>query len=294
MPIALERVSHTYAQGTPFAQEALAGISLEIDRGELVGIMGRTGCGKTTLVQLMAGLLKPTAGRVLVNGKDVNAPGYDRAELRRALAMVFQFPEYQLFETTVERDVAFGLRHLGLSEGEKEERVRWALEKTGFSFQDIRGQSPMALSGGEKRRVAIAGALAVKPEILVFDEPIAGLDPLGREAFLTLIRQLNRQGTTILMVSHSADSIAETVRRVLVLNGGRLVRDGAPEEVFCDVTAMEALRVGVSGPRRVAELLRQAGVDAPKNIVRYQQLLSFAQSAGEEPGDEAGEGGGRL
>ncbi len=277
MSITLEHVSYTYASGTPFQAEALQDVSLHIGAGELVGVMGQTGCGKSTLMQLIAGLLKPVSGQVLVNGEDINAPGYDRTILRKVLAVVFQFPEYQLFETTVERDVAFGLRHSGLDAKEIGERVRWALEETGFSFQEIRNQPPMALSGGEKRRVAIAGALAAKPEILVFDEPIAGLDPLGRAEFLTLIRRLNQSGVTILMISHNADCVAEVAKRVLVLDEGRLICDGPPEEVFFDAMSMEQLHIGVSAPRRVVERLRQGGIHAPKSIVRYDELLAFVK-----------------
>lgn len=279
MPITLEHVSYTYAPGTPFAADALQDVSLTVADGAFVGVMGRTGCGKSTLLQLIAGLLCPTSGRVLVDGADINAHSYDRTVLRSRLAVVFQFPEYQLFETTVERDVAFGLRHSGLSADEITARVRWALEKTGFSYESIRTQSPLALSGGEKRRVAIAGALAARPAILVFDEPIAGLDPLGRESFLALVTGLNAEGTTILMVSHNADCIAEYAQRVLVFDGGRLVLDGPPETVFSDAARAERLHIGLSGARHAAGLLHQAGIPVSGTTVRYAELLAGLTAA---------------
>jgi energy-coupling factor transport system ATP-binding protein len=187
---------------------------------------------------------------------------------------VFQYPECQLFETTVEKDVAFGLKHSGLSTAEKQARVRWALETVGFSFEKVHDQPPMGLSGGEKRRVAIAGVLAAKPEYLILDEPIAGLDPLGREAFLQLITELNRGGMTILMVSHNADCLGAYARRLLVLEDGQLVRDGTPEEIYADLDWMRAHRLGVPQSRTAAALLKQGGLDIPQDIASYDALLA--------------------
>lgn len=273
MPIEVKNLSFTYSAGTPFETAALKNISLEIKNGEFIGVMGHTGCGKSTLIRALAGLIRPSAGSIIVDGSDINGRRYDRSELRRKLGVVFQYPECQLFETTVEKDVAFGLRHLGLNKDEVKERVRWALEVCGFDFEKIAKSSPMGLSGGEKRRVAIAGVLAVKPEYLILDEPIAGLDPLGRDAFLELITGLNAAGMTIIMVSHNADCIGEYARRVLLLNGGELVGDGSPEELFSDVERMRSLRLGVSRSREIAWLLKKGGMDIPQDICSYDRLL---------------------
>ena len=223
MPITVTNLTCVYGAGTPFETTALRDVSVTVENGSFVGILGRTGCGKSTLIQIMAGLLTPTAGTVMLDGQDIHARRYDRSILRRKVGIVFQYPECQLFETTVEKDVAFGLKHSGLSAAEKQARVRWALETVGFSFEKVHDQPPMGLSGGEKRRVAIAGVLATRPEYLILDEPIAGLDPLGREAFLQLITELNRGGMTILMVSHNADCLG-AYARAAARAGGRAAR----------------------------------------------------------------------
>ena len=273
MPIEVKNLSFTYSAGTPFETAALKNISLEIKNGEFIGVMGHTGCGKSTLIRALAGLLRPSEGSIVVDGSDINGRRYDRSKLRRKLGVVFQYPECQLFETTVEKDVAFGLKRSGLNKDEVTERVRWALEICGFDFEKIAKASPMGLSGGEKRRVAIAGVLAVKPEYLILDEPIAGLDPLGREAFLELITGLNADGMTIIMVSHNADCIGEYARRVLLMNGGELVGDGSPEELFSDVELMCSLHLGVSRSREIAWLLKKGGMDIPQDICSYGRLL---------------------
>lgn len=273
MPIEVKNLSYTYSAGTPFETAALKNINLEIQNGEFIGVMGHTGCGKSTLIRSLAGLIRPTEGSIIVDGSDINGRRYDRSELRRKLGVVFQYPECQLFETTVEKDVAFGLKHLGLNKDEVKERVRWALEVCGFDFEKIAKASPMGLSGGEKRRVAIAGVLAVKPEYLILDEPIAGLDPLGREAFLELITGLNAAGMTIIMVSHNADGIGEYASRVLLMSGGELIGDGSPEELFSDVERMRALHLGVSRSREIAWLLKKGGMDIPQDICSYDRLL---------------------
>ncbi|MEA4925884.1 MAG: ATP-binding cassette domain-containing protein [Syntrophomonadaceae bacterium] len=278
MPIELERVSYVYAPGTPFEVTALEDVSLKIGDGEFVGIMGHTGCGKTTMIQLIAGLMKPVRGKIMLDGKDINERRYDRIELRRSMGIVFQYPEYQLFETTVEKDVAFGLKHSGMSRNEVKEQVRWALEMTGFVFETIRSQSPLALSGGEKRRVAVAGVLAVKPKIMIFDEPIAGLDPLGRELFLQLASRLNQSGTTVIIVSHNADALGDFAKRLVVLDKGRILMDGSPREVFSEVARMQELRLGVSTPRQIADMLYRRGVEVPQDIVTYNELFAALKS----------------
>ena len=273
MSIAVEHVSFTYSPGTVFQTAALQDVSLTIEDGEYVGIMGQTGCGKSTLIQLLVGLMQPSTGQILIDGKDINGHGYNREELRRKVGMVFQYPEVQLFETTVEKDVAFGLKHSGLSKTEIAENVRWAIETVGLDFEKVREASPFSLSGGEKRRVAIAGILAAKPKILILDEPIAGLDPAGRDAFLDLTQVLHASGTTIIMVSHSADALAENAARVLVLEGGKLVLDKPVREAFRDVDLLRKKGVGISQAREIALLLKARGFDIPQDTIRYEELL---------------------
>lgn len=273
MSITVNHLSYIYNKGTPFETKALKNINFTIENGEFVGIMGHTGCGKSTLIQLLAGLLSPSEGQILLDEKDIHAAGYDYNELRRKVGMVFQYPECQLFEMTVEKDIAFGLKHSGLSKQEQKERIRWALEITGFDYEKIRKKSPLGLSGGEKRRIAIAGVLAAKPNYLILDEPIAGLDPLGREAFLNLINKLNRNGMTILMISHNADCLGEYAKRILVLEQGELLKDAPTREVFEDMEMMKQHRLGVSQAREIAGLLQQKGFSISQNISSYSSLL---------------------
>ncbi len=273
MRIEVNHLSCSYPETAKRSVRALEDVSFTIEAGEFVGVMGRTGCGKSTLIQLIAGLLPPTEGEILIDGESIFSPRYDRARLRELVGVVFQNPEYQLFETTVEKDVAFSLKHQKLSKAEKQSRVQWALEVMGFDFEAIRQKSPLALSGGEKRRVAIAGVLAAKPKLLIFDEPIAGLDPLGREAFLHLAKTLNRFGVTILMVSHQADALCECAGRILVLEDGRLAADGPPEEIFRNLDAARRLHIGAGNARRIAQGLFDSGCLPAPYAVTYDGLL---------------------
>ena len=273
MPITVEKLSYTYAPNTAYAASALEDVSLTIEDGEFIGIMGKTGCGKSTLIQLLAGLLTPTGGEVLVDGENIFDPKYDRTKLRRTVGVVFQYPEPQLFERTVEKDVAFGLKHHAMSKEEKERAVRQALEAVGFEYDKVKDQSPLSFSGGEKRRIAIAGVLAAKPKILILDEPIAGLDPLGRQAFLSLLDRLHEQGTTIIMISHNADAIAEHTERVIVLEHGAILLDGKTKEVLSQQTLLREHGLGTSQPARIAALLAQKGIAMEEGTVRYEDLL---------------------
>ena len=275
MAIKIENVSYSYRQYAGETVEALKNISFTIETGDFTGIMGPTGSGKTTLVQLMAGLRAPTGGRVYVNGEDINAKGYDKSSLRQRVGVVFQYPEYQLFAATVEKDVAFGLKYSGLSRRKVTARVRWALETMGFDFEKIRDQSPLALSGGEKRRVAIAGVIVTKPQILIFDEPIAGLDPCGREKFLQFVKQMNQTGTTIIMVSHNMEALAEYTRHLLVLEKGRLVDSGPTREVFARLKQRKNGAFAQTKAQRIVTLLAAGGKLAlSPAIVTYDDLLS--------------------
>ena len=273
MPIKLENVSYTYAPGTTLAVHALRGVTLDVADGEFIGVMGATGSGKSTLIQLIAGLIKPSEGRILLDGEDINAKKYDRDVLHRKVGLVFQYPEYQLFETTVERDVGFALRHLGLTREESAAAVKAALETVGFDYDAVRDKSPLGFSGGEKRRIAIAGVLASKPNVLILDEPVAGLDPLGRQDFLNMVDALNAAGTTIIMISHNADALAEHARRIIVLKNGAIIRDGSTRDIFSDYYDLVHNGIGVPQVRRAVQMLRERGVDMPGNIIRYDEFI---------------------
>lgn len=247
MSIILDHVSYIYGTGTPEERKALKDISLVIPQGQFVGIIGHTGSGKSTLVQMMNALLAPSEGMVLFCGEDVNEKDFDKKKLRSKVGMVFQYPEHQLFETTVFKDVCFGPKNLGLSRKETELRAFQALQAMNFP-QDLYYQSPFDLSGGQKRRAAIAGVLAMEPDFLILDEPTAGLDPRGRDEILHLIAKLKEEkNTTILLVSHSMEDIADYADRILVLNEGEVVLDGTPREVFQHYRQLE--QIGLAAPQ---------------------------------------------
>lgn len=230
MSLKIENLSHTYMKGTPFEKKALDNINFEINKGEFVGIIGHTGCGKSTLVQHFNGLLKPEEGNIYIDGKLVNNSNIK--EMRKKVGLVFQYPEYQLFESTVYKDIAFGIKNEKLSQEEEYERVKEALLKTGLS-EDILEKSVYDLSGGQKRRVAIAGIIVMNPQILVLDEPAAGLDPAGRDEILGFAKKLrDDSGITVILVSHSMEDIAKLADKVIVMNDGRVEMVGTPAEVF--------------------------------------------------------------
>lgn len=273
MSIELKSVSYTYVLGTACSAHAIDNMTLKIDKGEFVGIMGKTGCGKSTLLQLIDGLLVPTDGMVCFDGQDIHSKKFDRSILRRKIGVVFQFPEYQLFETTVERDVAFALKHSGLSKHEIRERVCTALGQVGFSYDSIKDKSPLSFSGGEKRRLAIAGVLAARPEYLLLDEPVAGLDPAGRTEFLQLLQALNKGGTAIIMVSHNADALAEYASRILIMEHGSILCDGKTFEIFSDYDMLREKDISTGQVSSIVHLLRQRGIDIPCSTVKYNQLV---------------------
>ncbi|MBD5151014.1 MAG: energy-coupling factor transporter ATPase [Oscillibacter sp.] len=261
--IRVENLTHTYGENTPFCRSAVKDVNMEIMEGEFLGIIGHTGSGKSTLIQHLNGLLKPTSGRILLGDRDIWEDPKKIRDVRFRVGLVFQYPEYQLFEETVYKDVAFGPRNMGLDEKEIDRRVRSALIFSGLS-EDLLEKSPFDLSGGQKRRVAIAGVIAMEPEVLILDEPSAGLDPAGRRSMLENIRNYHREkGTTVVMVSHSMDEVAENVDRIVVLADAGVVMSGTPHEVFS--RAQELLDVGLNVPQvtQVAmELARQGiGID---------------------------------
>ena len=234
----IQNLSHVYSAGTPFEHKALDQVSFYVDRGEFIGIIGHTGSGKSTLMQHMNGLLKPTSGKVMLDGVDIWADKKTTRQARFRVGMVFQYPEYQLFEETVYKDIAFGPKNMKLDEKEVDRRVREAAGFVGLTEEQLK-KSPFDLSGGQKRRVAIAGVIAMEPEILILDEPTAGLDPVGREEILQNIQDYRKaKNATIMMVSHSMSDVARLTDRLLVMNGARLAMDGTPEEVFQDASSL--------------------------------------------------------
>lgn len=259
MPIVLENLSHVYKSG-PMTSVALSDINLSIEDGELLALIGHTGSGKSTLAQHLNGLLVPTSGRVLLDGKDINQKGEGRRALRFQIGLVFQYPEHQLFEETVYKDVSFGPRNMGLSQEEVDLRVREAMARVGLDYSEFSQRSPFELSGGQMRRTALAGVLAMKPKVLVLDEPTAGLDPRARDFLLQDIAQLNQEGTTVVMISHAMDDVSRLATRVAVLEKGGLAMVGTPEEVFSRGEELKKMGLDVPAGYQLAELLQQEGL----------------------------------
>ena len=269
--IQTEKLSHIYSTGTPFEHAALVDVDFTAYRGEYLGIIGRTGSGKSTLIQHLNGLLKPTSGKVLFEGKDIWETKERTHQTRFQVGLVFQYPEYQLFEETVYKDIAFGPRNMKLDEGEVDRRVRAAAAFVGLSGEVLE-KSPFELSGGQKRRVAIAGVIAMEPAVLILDEPTAGLDPAGAESILANIRDYHRaKNATILLVSHSMEEVARSVDRLVVVSKGRIPFSGAPREVFAHGDELEAMGLGVPQVTRVFHRLRAMGVDIDPSVYTIDQ-----------------------
>ncbi len=264
--IKLKNVSYTYMSGGPFEKKALDGVSLQIDPGEFVGIIGHTGSGKSTMIQLLNGLLKPDGGRVIIDSEDLSDKKTNLRDIRFKVGLCMQYPEYQLFEETVLKDICFGPLNMGLSKSEAEERARFAANMTGLP-ENLLDKSPFDLSGGQKRRAAIAGILAMEPKVLILDEPTAGLDPAGRDEILFKIRDMHkRMDLTVLLVSHSMEDVAKLADRIFVLNSGKVEMSGSPSEVFAKSARLREIGLNVPQITRVADRLREAGVDIPPGI----------------------------
>ncbi|MBQ8093406.1 MAG: energy-coupling factor transporter ATPase [Clostridia bacterium] len=273
MPLVVENLNHIYMKGGPYETQALHDVSFTIRDGEFVGLIGHTGSGKSTLVQHLNGLLQPDSGRVLVDGTDLADKTADRKQIRCKVGLVFQYAENQLFEETVEKDIAFGPKNLGLDAAEVDRRVREAMRQVALDYETISQKSVFELSGGQMRRAAIAGVLAMKPSVLVLDEPCAGLDPHGREEILGLIKRLHTEsGATIVMVSHSMDDVAQLAERVLVMEKGRLVMDGTPEEVFTRGEELRSMGLDVPQVVQLCEQLRARGYEIPERIYRMEDI----------------------
>ncbi len=269
-----KELTYIYGEKTPFEQRALDDVSLSVEQGDIVGIIGHTGSGKSTLVQHLNGLLRPTAGQVLLRGRDIWENPKEIRQVRFEVGMVFQYPEHQLFEETVEKDIAFGPKNMGLSEQEIKERVYRAAAFVGLR-EELLFKSPFELSGGEKRRAAIAGVMAMEPQVLILDEPTAGLDPRGREDILAQILHYQQQsGATVLLVSHSMEDIAKVARTVVVMHGGKLAMHGTVEEVFSRADELCAIGLNVPAVTRICMGLRSRGFDVGGNAYTVEQAVS--------------------
>lgn len=271
MSITLEHVNYVYSPGTAYEKQALKDVSLEIPQGQFVGIIGHTGSGKSTLIQHLNGLTKATSGKILYEGKNIYDEGYDMRGLRSQVGLVFQYPEHQLFEVDVLSDVCFGPKNQGLSQEECEARAKEALELVGFPEKYYK-QSPFELSGGQKRRVAIAGVLAMRPKVLVLDEPTAGLDPKGRDEILDQVERLHKEtGMTVILVSHSMEDVARYVERIIVMNRGEKMLDGTPREVFRHYKELE--KVGLAAPQvtYVMHDLKERGFDLSPDATTIEE-----------------------
>lgn len=277
-----EDLTYTYSIGTPFEKTAVDHVNLSIDEGEFVGVIGHTGSGKSTLIQQFNGLLRPTSGRILVDGKDIwKGTKAELRALRFQVGLVFQYPEYQLFEDTVYKDIAFGPKNMGLDEKEVDRRVRETAKAVGVHDSWLE-KPPFALSGGQKRRVAIAGVMAMEPRILIFDEPTAGLDPMGRDKILSRIKNYHKQhGGTVLLVSHSMEDVARYATKLLVMHHGGVFCYDTPERVFARAAELTELGLSVPQITRVCNLLRERGVDLGEEVytVNYGKELLLRRLA---------------
>lgn len=273
MLLIADNISYVYGEGTAYEKKAIDGVSLTIKEGEFVGIIGHTGSGKSTLIQHFNGLEKAKTGNIYYRGQDIYDKDFNLKEIRKKVGLVFQYPEHQLFETTVLEDVKFGPRNLGLTDLEIELRAFEAIEKVGLS-SDIYDASPFELSGGQKRRVAIAGVLAMKPEILILDEPTAGLDPKGRDEILEQIEKLNQNGLTVILVSHSMEDVAKYTKRIIAMHKGRIMFDDIPRNVFKHYKELE--KIGLGAPKLVYAMneLKKLGLDVNTEVLNIDEAVN--------------------
>ena len=279
--ISVENLTHTYSAGTPFEQTAIRDVSVTLTQGESIFVLGHTGSGKSTFVQHLNALLQPTRGTVKIDGEDINKDKISRRDVKRRVGLVFQYPEYQLFEETVAEDIAFGPKNMKLSKEEIDERVREAAGFVGVE-ESLFSRSPLELSGGQKRRVAIAGVIAMRPEVLILDEPTAGLDPIGSRTIMENIRNYReKSGATVLIVSHNMDDAARYCERLIVFDHGSIRMDGTPEQVFSHTE--ELMDVGLNVPKaaEIAAALRKRGVPLEGAVFTHDQLLRALRRAGE-------------
>ena len=272
MSIKIENLTHIYSPNGPFEKKALDNVNIEINDGDFVAIIGHTGSGKSTLIQHMNGLEKATSGKIFIDDIDITTKDVKLTDIRKKVGLVFQYSEYQLFEETIERDIAFGPTNLKLNEEEIKNRVKKAMEMVGLDYETYKDKSPFDLSGGQKRRVAIAGVIAMEPKVLILDEPTAGLDPKGRDDILGQIRQLHdKYGMTIVLVSHSMEDVAKLAEKVIVMNKGKVVLTGTPKEVFKEVDILEEIGLGVPQVTYLMKELIKKGFDVSDEAYTIEQ-----------------------
>ena len=274
MSVIVKNLTHIYDEGMPFASKALDDISFEIKDNDFVGLIGHTGSGKSTLIQHLNGLLKPSSGQIIVNGFNITDKDLNLTEIRKRVGIVFQYPEYQLFEEPVEKDIAVGPGNLGLDEAEISKRVKNSMEAVGLDYETYKDKSPFDLSGGQKRRVAIAGVIAMNPEVLILDEPTAGLDPGGRDEIFNLIKKLHRDNNiTIILSSHSMDDMAKLAQTIIVMNHGKIEFMGTPREVFTSHAA-RLREIGLDVPQvlELATKLRNKGFDIRPDVLTVEEI----------------------
>lgn len=272
MSIKIENLTHVYMPKGPFEKVALDSVNLEIKDGEFVTLIGHTGSGKSTLIQHINGLLKATSGKILIDGVDITKPDVKLIDIRKKVGLVFQYSEYQLFEESIAKDIAFGPKNLGLSDEEIKKRVIKSMEMVGLDYETYKDKSPFDLSGGQKRRVAIAGVIAMEPKVLILDEPTAGLDPKGRDDILAQIQKLHKDyGITIILVSHSMEDVAKIAEKVIVMNGGKVALQGTPNEVFKEVEVLEKIGLGVPQVTYLMRKLREKGFDVSEDAYTIEQ-----------------------
>ena len=274
MSVIVKNLTYIYDEGMPFASKAIDDISFEIKDNDFVGLIGHTGSGKSTLIQHLNGLLKPSSGEIIVNGYNITDNDLNLTAIRKRLGIVFQYPEYQLFAETVEKDIAFGPGNLGLDEEEISKRVRKSMEAVGLDYETYKDKSPFDLSGGQKRRVAIAGVIAMNPEVLILDEPTAGLDPGGRDEIFNLIKKLHRDNNiTIILSSHSMDDMAKLAQTIIVMNHGKIEFMGTPREVFTSHAA-RLREIGLDVPQvlELATKLRNKGFDIRPDVLTVEEI----------------------
>lgn len=267
MSIKIENLVHVYMPKSPFEKVALDDVNIEIKEGEFVALIGHTGSGKSTLIQHMNGLLKPSSGRIIVDGVDITKDGVKLTDIRKKVGLVFQYPEYQLFEETIEKDIEYGPRNLGLDQEEITKRVKRSMEMVGLDYETYRDKSPFDLSGGQKRRVAIAGVVAMEPKVLILDEPTAGLDPKGRDDILAQIKTLHdNYKMTIVLVSHSMEDVGKLAERIIVMNKGKVQLEGTPAEVFKEVDTLESIGLAVPQVTYLMRALREKGFNVSDEV----------------------------
>lgn len=285
MSIIIKNLSHVYMPKTPFESLALDDISLELEDGKFYALIGHTGSGKSTLIQHLNGLLKPTSGHLWVDGVDITDKKTVMSEIRKKVGLVFQYPEYQLFEETIEKDIAFGPTNLGLNEEEILKRVKRAMEMVGLDYEEYKDLSPFEISGGQKRRVAIAGVVAMEPSVLVLDEPIAGLDPRGRDAILHQIKKLHEEyGQTVVLVTHSMEDVAEIAEEVIVMSNAKVMMKGTPREVFTQIDLLEDVGLGAPEITYLMRELKRKGIPIREDIFTVkeakEEIMAYLRKEG--------------